>query len=176
MCVCVRVFWIYECFAFFLLRDVLESLTCWLNLWLSSLLFAFTSMCFFPSLKTPFLQARQFLDKSSTDSHLSSPFFFFSGQKLTQFRSVEISGVFLDNFSMHRETFCLADRSSIDSRSIEDGFYSIAAWQLLNLSKIFVHALFFTYFASFYYLVIHSILFHYIHAFFMDSFCPLDHL
>ena len=36
--------------------------------------------------------------------------------------------------------------------------------------------LFFTCFASFYYLVIHSILFQYIHAFIWISLCPLDHL
>ena len=56
---------------------------------------------------------------------------------------------------------------------------SIASRQLLNPSRFFLHALFFTCFAYFFYLVIHSILFHYIHAFLWILCAPLiifDHL
>ena len=61
MCVCVCV-----CFGsmnamFFLLRDVFESLTCWLDLYLSSLLVCIHLFVFFLSLKNSFIS-------SSTDS------------------------------------------------------------------------------------------------------------
>ena len=52
-----------------------ESLMCWLDLCLSSLLVAFISMCFSHLWKTPSLQAWQLLDKSSTDSLLSKILF-----------------------------------------------------------------------------------------------------
>ena len=127
-----------------------------------------SSLCVFPLFeKLLFIK----LDKSSTAFYLLSLLNFFSRQKLTQFQSIKISGVLLNRISIassiHRETFCLADRSSTDSRSIEVGICSIAARQLLDLSgPSYMHCFFFfTCFASFYYLVIHSILFHYIHAF-----------
>ena len=85
-----------------------ESLICWLDLRLSSLLVAFISLCF-SSLKNSFFQARQLLDKSSTNSLLSSLSFFFSRQILTKFRSIEDSGFLLDRIliasSIHRENF-----------------------------------------------------------------------
>ena len=68
----------------------------------------------------------------------------------------------LDNCSIHWG-WLLLDSCSTASRSVE----------------IFLHALFFTCFASFYYLVIHSILFLYIHAFIWIHCTPLiilDHL
>ena len=61
--VCVCVFWIYECFAFFLLRDIFESLKCCLDLWLISLLDCIYLYVFFISLKNYFRQAQQFLDR-----------------------------------------------------------------------------------------------------------------
>ena len=151
----------------FLLRDVFESLKCWLDLWLSSLFVAFISMCFSSLWKTTFYQARQILD-----SFLSiEPFkLLFS----TEVNAISIHQDFWSSSqqisiasSIHQETFCLADRSSTDSQSIEVGICSIAAWQLLDLSgPSCMHCFFFfTCFASFYYLAIHSILFHYIHAF-----------
>ena len=76
VCVCVCVLDL-EYFAY-MLRDVLRYFICCLDLWLSSLLVAFISMCFFLLWKTPFLQARQLLDRSWTASLLSSPSFFFS--------------------------------------------------------------------------------------------------
>ena len=41
----------------------------------------------------------------------------------------------LDKFLIHRETFCLLDWCLIAVRSIEVGFYSIIARQLLDLSR-----------------------------------------
>ena len=169
MCVCVLD---HECFACILLRDVFESLTCCLDLWLSSLLDCI-HLCVFPLFEKLLLSSltasQQILDRFL----FVEPIFLLSQQKLTHFRSIEISGVLPDSFLIHRETFCLADRSSTDSRSIDVGFCSIVARQLLDLSKTFLHVLSFTCFASFYYLVIHNNLFHYIHAFIQFPFAPL---
>ena len=146
---------------------------CVLDLWLSSLFVAFISICFSSLWKTTFYQARQLLDRSSTAFYLSSLLNFFSQQKLTQFRSIEISGVLLNRIStassIHRETFYLADRSSIDSRSIEIGFYSIAARQLLDLSgPSCMHCFFFHMFCICWdpLISLHSCIY-------LDSLCPL---
>ena len=65
MCVCVCVFWIYECFALFFMRDVFESLTCWLDLCLSSLLVCIHLFVFFLSLKKLFfIKLNSFLTDS----------------------------------------------------------------------------------------------------------------
>ena len=100
MCVCVCIL-DHECFAFFLLRDVFESLTCWLNLCLSILLVAFISMCFSSLKKLFFIK----LDSFSTDVYPSRPLDFFSQQILSHLWSIE--------------KLCLADRFSTVSRSIE---------------------------------------------------------
>ena len=84
MCVCVCIL-DHECFAFFLLRDVFESLTCWLNLCLSSLLVAFISMCFSSLKKLFFIK----LDSFSTDVYPSRPLDFFSQQILSHLWSIE---------------------------------------------------------------------------------------
>ena len=173
MRVCVLDIWML---CFFLLRDVFESLKYWLDLWLSSLFVAFISICFSSLWKTAFYQARQLLDRSSTAFYLSSLLNFFYQQKITQIRSIEISGVLLNRIStassIHRETFYLADRSSIDSRSIEVGFYSIAARQLLDLSgPSCMHCFFFSH-------VLHlsgpSCFITFMHLF--GFLVPLDHL
>ena len=76
---------------------------------------------------------------------------------------------------------------SINSKHISQSIEVIlcALYQLDSSStasrfvETFLHALFFTCFASFFYLVIHSILFHYIHAFLWILYAPLiifDHL
>ena len=74
LCVCVCVCFGSKCFTFFLLRDVFESLTCCLDLWLGSMLDCI-HVCvflFFEKLFLPILTAsRQLL----TDCYLSSPFF-----------------------------------------------------------------------------------------------------
>ena len=93
-------FWIYECFAFFfLLRDVFESLKCCLDLCWVACLIAFISLCFSSLWKIAFYQARQLLDRSSTNCYLSSPLDFFSQQILSLFRSIELSGICLNSFS-----------------------------------------------------------------------------
>ena len=62
VCVCVYVLDLWM-LCIVLWRDVFESLTCWLDLCLSSLLVAFISMCFSSLWKTPFFK----LDSFSTD-------------------------------------------------------------------------------------------------------------
>ena len=131
MCVCVC-FWIYECFTS-MLRYVFESLTCWLDLWLSSLLVAFLFMCFSSLEKLIFFK----LDSSSTDSFLSRFSFSFlysistasrsikiSGFLLdrisTASRSIEISGILLDNFFDPLRKILVLFVCSIDSRQILD--------------------------------------------------------
>ena len=68
----------------------------------------------------------------------------------------------------------------LDSCSIHQGWLLHDSYSTASRSvKILLYAIFFTCFASFYYLVIHNILFHYIHAFLWISFAPLiifDHL
>ena len=121
MCVCF-LFRIFECFAF----------SCWEMLWelnmligsmLSCLLVAFIFICFSLLWKTFFLQARQLLDRSSTNSFLSS----FSSSYLdwsyrntdpSSFLKILLNKILIDT-SIHRDTFCLADRFSTTSRSIE---------------------------------------------------------
>ena len=105
-----------KCFTFFLLRDVFESLKfCW-DLWLSSLLVCIHLFVFFLYLKKLFFIK---LDRFSTGSYLSSPLDFFSRQILLHFRSIKLSGLCLNRFLIHQETFCLADRFSTESWSIE---------------------------------------------------------
>ena len=119
----VCVFLVLWMLCFFLWRDVFESLICWLDPCLSSLLVAFISLCFSSLWKTHFLQARQLLDRSSTNSFLLSLFFFFSWQKLTHSWSIKLSRLCLDRCStaslIYRATFYLVDRFSSTSWSIE---------------------------------------------------------
>ena len=167
VCVCVCVCVLDLCMlCIFLVESCFESLTSWLDLWLCCLLVHFIFMCISSLWKISFLQAWQLLDRSLTNSFLSSPSFFSSQQKLTQFWSIEIYRVLnksLTTSLIHQETFYLANKFSTDSRSVET----------------LLHTLFFTCFESFYYLVIHSILFYYIHAFIWIPCAPLiifDHL
>ena len=95
-----------------LIGSMFEQLACCIYLYV-----------FFPSLKTPFLLARQLLNKSLTDLHLSSPFsscldrsyHFLDPQKISRLCHDSLWTASL----IHRETFCLADRFSTDSQSIE---------------------------------------------------------
>ena len=126
--------WILNALHFSCLIDVFESLICWLDLWLSSLLdcihfyvFLLFEKLFLSSLTT----SRQIFDKFVS----LSLFFFLSQQKLTQSRSIKVSRFLLDSFSIHRETLCLVNRSSTNSRSIEIGFCSIAAQQMSRSQK-----------------------------------------
>ena len=145
---------------FFLLRDGFESLTCRLNPCLSSLLVAFIFMCF-SSLKNHFssssIASRQILNKFT----FIEPLFLLVSTKVSAISIHRdfwtLSRQLFNRFSIHRETLCLADTSLTASRSVET----------------LLHALFFTCFASFFYLVIHNILFHYIHAFIWIPCAPL---
>ena len=94
-----------------------ESLICWLDLCLSSLLVAFISICFSSLWKTSFLQARQLLDRSLTDSLLSSPSFSFSWRILDPSRFLGFSSIdsrqLLRSIEPNFWALCLADRFSI---------------------------------------------------------------
>ena len=81
-------------------------------------------------------------------------------------------------YSIYRSFWTLSrqfldpSRNFLSGQQILDRFSIHQGWLLLDSSftasrsvKTLLHALSFTCFASFYYLVIHSILFHYIHAF-----------
>ena len=83
----------------FLLRDVFERLKCCLDLWLSSLLDYIHFNVFFLSLKNYFFQARQLLNRSSTDSYLLSLLNFFSRKILSLFQSIKLSGICINSFS-----------------------------------------------------------------------------
>ena len=111
---------------------------------------------FFLSWKTSFLQARKLLDTSSTDILHIKPSSCDLDRSSTASRSI-------------KEIFwalCLPDRFSTDPRSIKISRFSLDSSSTACQSvETLLHALFFTYFASFFYLVIHNILFHYIHAF-----------
>ena len=180
--VCVFVCFGSKCLTFLLLLiDDSESLKCRLDFWLSSMLDCI-HICVFLFFEKLFLSISTASRYLSTDCYLSSPSFFLSRQKLTQSRSIKLFGLYLDNFL----TILDPSRNFLSGRQILDRF-SIHRGQLLLDScliasqsvKILLHALFFTCFTSFYYLVIHSILFHYIHAFIWFPFAPLiifDHL
>ena len=98
-----------------------ESLICWLDLWLSSHIVAFSSYVFFSHEKLLFYVLNSF----STDTS----FIEISGLTLIVSwqigRSIELKSIAL----------CLLDISLTDSQSIEVGFCSIAAWKLLDLSR-----------------------------------------
>ena len=138
-----------------------ECLTCCLDACLSSHLVAFSFYVFFP-LKNLFFA-------SSIVSRQIPLLLRFLGLTLTASRKI---GRSIEPKSC---ALYLLDTSSTDSLSIKIfGFHldrsSTASWSVMTL----LHALFFTiFFASFYYLVIHNILFHYIHAFIWIPFAPL---
>ena len=126
--------------------------------------FMHSSLCVFPSWKTSFLQARQLLNISSTDILSIKPSF-------CDLNRSSIASRFIEQYFW---ALCLPDRFSIDPWSIEIYGFSLnsistASWSV----KTLLHALFFTCFASFFYLVIHNILFHYIHAFIWIPCAPL---
>ena len=145
-----------------------ESLICCLDVWLIACLLH-SSLYVFPLLKTLFSSS------SIASWHIldRNPFYrdsFLWSQQI------------LDSNSTHWE-FILC---SLFAQHILNRFLIHWGWLLLNRLltpprsiEIPLHAchfsLFFTGFVSFYYLVIHSILFHYIHAF-ICSLCPFDHL
>ena len=132
-----------------------ESLTCWVDLCLSSLLVAFNFMCF-SSRKTSFLQAllhlNRYLDTSisieplcftldrfSTTGRSIEIFFWplcLLNRSSTQSRSIKISRFLLDKISIASRSIeinfcalCLLNRFSTNPRSIELTFLLLIAPQ-----------------------------------------------
>ena len=124
----------------------------------------------FPSWKTSFLQARLLLNTSSTNILSIKPSSCDLNRSLTASWSIE--EIF--------EALYLPDKFLTDPRSIQIFRFSLDSSSTASQSvEILLHALFFTCFASFFYPVIHSILFHCIHAFIWIPCAPLiifDHL
>ena len=140
-----------------------ESLICWLDLWLSSHLVAFSSYVFF-SLEKPLFCILDSFSIESWQLPLLSRFLGFTSTISQQIgQSIEPKSC----------AICLLDTSLTDSQSIEVGFYSIAARQFLDLLRPSCMQCFSHVFVSFYYFIIHSILFHYIHSFLWIPFAPL---
>ena len=164
VCVCVCMFWIYMLCILFEMS--FESLICWFDAWVSSLIYAFISMSF------SLLEKPLFFKLDSSSSHPRQISFLLSLLLVisTDPRSIE------ENFWAH----CLLDRFLTDPRSIEIYGFSLNSSSTTSRSvETLLHALFFTCFASFYYLVIHSIFFRCIHAFIWIPCAPLiiyDHL
>ena len=124
VCVCVCVFWIYMLCILF--KMSFESLICWFDAWVSSLIYAFISMCFFLLEKLLFFKLDSSLSHPRQISFLSSLLLVISTDPLQ-----------LLNLSKKISKFCVCP---IDSRQILDpsrflGFLSIATRQLLNLSR-----------------------------------------
>ena len=110
----------------------------------------------FPSWKTVFKQSQQLLDTSLILGYLSS-FLTSSYRNLDSFSTARW---------INRDFFWILNSFSIAGWSIEGGFCVIVSQYLsIHWDFFFLHALFFTCFASFFYLVIHSNLFHYINSF-----------
>ena len=109
------------------LKRYFKSLICWLDLCLSSLLVAFISLCF-SSLKNSFssssIASEQILDRFSS----IEPFFLLVSIDLIAISIHWGFGFLLDrcstNSSIHQKNFCLANRFSIASWSIEVFFSS----------------------------------------------------
>ena len=106
----------------FLLRDVFESLKCCLDLWLSSLLDCI-HFCVFPLLEKLSNQARQHLDRSRQITIYQDLWTSFLDSSYCIFDPSKLSGICLDRFSIHRESFCLP----------------IASQQLFDPSRHFCH-------------------------------------
>ena len=135
---------------------------CWVKFWELNMFFGslveLLACCiyllvFFPPWKTPFLQARQLLDRSSIDSFLSSLSFSFlnrsskDSRSIMEFscalcllntistasQSIEISGFLLDNFFDPLSQISMLTVCSIDSQQILDPpRHSFCCQQILN--------------------------------------------
>ena len=134
------------------MRDDFKSLKCCLDLWLSNMLDCIhIYVClFFEKLFLSNLDSFSIPLDSQAIYQAFCVFFIvvstISRQILDLSRNFLSAQQMLDSYSIHRG-WLLLDNFSTASRSVE----------------ILLHALFFTCFASFCYLFIHSILFHYIH-------------
>ena len=122
--VCVCVFWIYMLCILFEMS--FESLICWFDVWVSSLIYAFISMCF------PLLEKPLFFKLDSSSSH-PRQISFLSGLLLVI--STDPQQLFDPSKKISKLSVC-----PINSRQILDpsrflGFLSITAQQVLNLLR-----------------------------------------
>ena len=123
-------------------------------------------LCFSPLWKTVFYQARQLFDRFSSIEPL---FLLFS----TKFSAISIHRNFLEFISIGTRSIKKLSIWLIDPWQILTPSRLASARQLLDLSRPSCMHCFFTCLASFYYLVIRSILFHYIHAYIWILCAPL---
>ena len=121
---CLMCLWIQECFAS-RVKVWFECLTCCLDACLSSHLVAFSSYVFSLPEKPLFYILDSFLIESRQIPLLLRFLGLTSIASRQMGRSIEPKSCAL----------YLLDTSSIDSRSLEVGFFSIASQQLLNLSR-----------------------------------------
>jgi len=137
-----------------------ECLTCCLDACLSSHLVTFSSYVFFP--------LKNLFSAFSIASRQIPLLLIILGLISTASRSIGQS------IEPKSYAFCLLDTSSTNSQSIEIFRFHLDRSSIASrFVETLLHALFFTFFASFYYLVIHNILFHYIYAFIWIPFAPL---
>ena len=116
---------------------------------------------------------------------LEKPLFYILDSFSTKSRHIPLLSRFLDlTLTASRQigrsikeifqALCLPDRFLTTPRSIEISGFSLDNNSIASqFVETLLHALFFTCFVSFYYLVIHSILLHYIHAFIWILCTPL---
>ena len=98
-----------------LIGSMFEQLACYIHLFV-----------FFLSQKTPFLQARRLLNRSSTYFLLSSPSFSFSRKILMDSQSIKLFGFLLDSFFDPSRHFSkLSIRQILDKFSIHQGDFAI---------------------------------------------------
>ena len=119
-----------------------ESLICWLNPCLSSLLVAFISLCFSLLEKHSFLKLNSFsIDPWQISFYRAflSLFSIESWQLPLLSRFLGLTSTISQQIGQSIEpkscAICLLDTSSTDLQSIEVGFYSIAARQFLDLLR-----------------------------------------
>ena len=110
----------------FLLRDVFESLKCYLDLWLNSLLDCI-HFYVFPLFEKLFYQARQLLNKSRQIAIYRDRWTSFLDRSYRIFDPLKLFGICLDNFSTDSQSI---EKNSIwpiafDSFSIHQGIFAV---------------------------------------------------
>ena len=124
LCVCVCVFWIYILCILFEMS--FKSLICWFDVWVSSFFYAFISMCFSLLEKPLFFK----LESSSTHPRQIS---FISSLPLVI--STDPRQLLDPSRKFSELSVCPIDSQQILDPSRFLGFLSIAAQQLVNLSR-----------------------------------------
>ena len=116
-----------------LLRDIFESLKCWLDHWLSSLLVCIHFFVFFLSLKNCFLSS------SIASRQLSiyrAPWIFYLDRSYRIFDPSKLSGICLDSFSTDSRSIEKDFVWPIDSQQNPDPSRWFCHWQILNSTSI----------------------------------------